>query len=200
MTHSDQINEIAAALAKAQGGMKHAKKDSANPFFKSKYADMAAVSEACRTELSSNEIAVVQTPSSTEDGRVSVTTVLMHASGQWIADTVSAKPKDDGAQALGSVITYLRRYSLASFAGVAADDDDGEAAEARGTTKPKVELTKPAGFDDWLIDMESVATEGTAALQAAWKKSAAAYRNAIDPKAWEAIKAKAAKVPEAVSA
>lgn len=199
MTHSEQINEIAAALAKAQGAMRHAKKDSANPFFKSKYADLAAVSEACRAELSSNGIAVVQTPSSTDDGRVQVTTMLVHASGQWIADTVAAKPKDDGAQALGSVITYLRRYSLASFAGVAADDDDGEAAEARH--KPvKVEPAKPAGFDDWLADMEAVADQGISALQAAWKKSSASYRSAIDPKTWDAIKTRASKVHKAVSA
>jgi hypothetical protein len=198
VTHSEQVNEIAAALAKAQGAMKNAKKDSANPFFKSKYADLAAVAEACRHELSSNGIAVVQTPSSTEDGRVSVTTLLLHASGQWITDTLSVKPKDDGAQAMGSVITYLRRYSLAAFAGVAPEDDDAEAAEGRNAPPVKAAApVKPAGFDNWLADLEAVAQEGTPALEAAWKKSKAEYRTYLtttNNAGWEALKSRAAKV------
>lgn len=147
MTTSDQINELGAALAKAQKAIKGAKKDSDNPFFKSKYADLAAVSDACREQLADNGIAVVQTPSATDDGRVSVTTMFVHTSGQWIQDTLTVKPKDDGPQAMGSVITYLRRYSLAAFAGVAPEDDDGEAAEGRREGHPgtvmRVEGPKP---------------------------------------------------------
>jgi hypothetical protein len=196
MTHSTEINEIAGALAKAQGAMKNAKKDSANPFFKSKYADLAAVCEACREQLAANGIAVVQTPSATDDGRVVVTTMLVHASGQWFADSLAVKPKDDGAQAMGSVITYLRRYSLAAFAGVAPEDDDAEAAVGRGdmkaTSAPKPVM--PGGFNDWLLDLEAVADEGTPALEAAWKKSKAEYRTYLTTNnnaVWEAMKARA---------
>ena len=198
MKHSEQINEIGAALAKAQGQVKGAKKDSANPFFKSKYADLASVSEACREALSSNGIAVVQAPTAIGD-TVYVETMLIHASGQWMAETLMGKSKDDGPQALGSVITYLRRYSLAAFAGVAPEDDDAEAAEGRKTAKPDaVKPVKPGGFDDWLADLEIVAAEGTPELESAWKKSKADYRTYLtstNSAGWEAIKAKAAQVP-----
>lgn len=194
MKHSEQINEIGAALATAQRQMKGAKKDSANPFFKSKYADLASVSAACMDALNDMGIAVVQAPSSGLDGSVSVETMLLHESGQWMSETVSGKAKDDGPQALGSLITYLRRYALAAFAGVAPEDDDAEAAEARG--KQTAKLPKPAGFDTWLTDLGAVADEGTARLEAAWKASKPEYRQyitATDPKAWEAIKTKATK-------
>ena len=202
--HSEQINEIGAALAKAQKVMKGAKRDSANPFFKSKYADLASVADACRDALSDHGIAVVQPPSSTLDGRVSVETMLVHCSGQWMSETLSVKPKDDGPQALGSVITYLRRYALAAFAGVAPEDDDAEAAEGRKDTKATpIKAVKPAGFDDWLSDLEAVADEGTPSLEAAWKKSKAEYRSYLtttNSPGWEALKAKAAKVKQAVPA
>jgi hypothetical protein len=201
--HSEQINEIGAALAKAQRVMKGAKKDSANPFFKSKYADLASVADACLDQLNDNAIAVVQSPSTLDDGRVSVETMLVHASGQWMSETLTGKPKDDGPQALGSVITYLRRYALAAFAGVAPEDDDGEAAEGRKDAKAVPMAVKPGGYDDWLADLEAVASEGTEALQAAWKKSKAEYRTHLTTThnaAWEALKARAAKAPTAVSA
>lgn len=146
MTHSEAINEIACALAKAQKAIKGAKKDSANPFFKSKYADLASVSDACREPLADHGIAVVQPPATLENGEIAVTTMLVHESGQWMRETLSVKPKDDGPQAMGSVITYLRRYSLAAFAGVAPEDDDAEAAEGRkdGKAAPGVVMTVEA--------------------------------------------------------
>jgi hypothetical protein len=140
MTHSDTINELAAALAKAQAAIKGATKDSDNPFFKSKYADLASVREACNGPLTANGLSVVQTPSTTPDGEVSVTTLLLHTSGQWIADTLTLSPKDDGPQAMGSAITYARRYALAAFTGVAPEDDDAEAAEGREVGKPLAEV------------------------------------------------------------
>lgn len=204
MKHSEQINEIGAALAKAQKVMKGAKKDSANPFFKSKYADLASVADACRDALADNGIAVVQPPSAGDDGRVSVETMLVHSSGQWMSETLTVKPKDDGPQALGSVITYLRRYALAAFAGVAPEDDDAESAEGRKDAKAApIKAVKPVGFEDWLTDMEATADDGMAALESAWKKSKPEYRNYLtttDNAGWTAIKAKAAKVPQAVTA
>lgn len=199
MKHSDSINEIATAMAKAQKVIKGAKKDSANPFFKSTYADLASVVDACRDALADNGIAVVQTPSATDDGRVSVTTMLVHGSGQWMSDALTVKPKDDGAQAMGSVITYLRRYSLAAFVGVAPEDDDGNAAEGRNNAKlAAVTKAAPKGYDDWLLDLEATALEGTDALQAAWKKSKDEYRTHLtttNKAGWEALKSKAAKIP-----
>ena len=78
--------------------------------------------------------------------------------------------------------------------GVAPADDDANAASEKPTSKPVAVKATPAGFADWLTDIEAVADQGTPALQAAWKASKADYREYIDPKAWDAIKAKAAKV------
>lgn len=202
MTHSETINEIAAALAKAQGQIEGAKKDAANPFFKSKYADLASVWDACRNALAANGLAVIQSPSA--DGmRVSVDTLLTHASGQWMAGTVSVTAKEDTPQAIGSAITYLRRYALQSFVGVAPEDDDGNAASAKGSNVKAMPAPAPKGYTDWLADLEAVADDGIDALQATWKKSKAEYRSHLtetNNAGWEAIKARAAKAPAAVTA
>jgi hypothetical protein len=134
MHHSEQINELAAALSKAQGQMTGAMKDSENPFFKSKYADLESVWDACRKPLADNGLSVVQTVSASE-GTVSVTTMLMHSSGQCIQDTLRLNPKDPTPQSLGSCISYGRRYSLASMVGVYQTDDDAEAAQGRAATR-----------------------------------------------------------------
>lgn len=128
MRTSENIADLAAALAKAQGQIHGAVKDSANPFFKSKYADLASVWEACRVPLSENGLAVIQLPS-TEGNVVKLTTRMVHASGQWVEGDVSATAKDEGPQAIGSTVTYLRRYSLQSITGVAPEDDDGNAGQ-----------------------------------------------------------------------
>jgi hypothetical protein len=125
-----EINELAAALAKAQASIKGAVKDSANPFFKSKYADLASVWDACRKPLTDNGLSVVQFPR-LANGMVEVTTMLMHSSGQFLSDDLNAEPKDTSPQGIGSTITYLRRYALAAVAGVAPEEDDGEAAQGR---------------------------------------------------------------------
>lgn len=126
--HSDTINELATALAKAQATMKGALRDSDNPFFKSRYADLASVWDACRAALTSQGIAVLQGPS-VVDGVLSVTTLLTHASGQWARSTLSTTLKDHSPQVVGSATTYLRRYGLAAMVGVAPEDDDGNAAQ-----------------------------------------------------------------------
>lgn len=143
METSQQINEIATALAKAQADIKGASKDSTNPHFKAKYADLSSIWDACRAPLSKNGIAVIQSPA-TSDGQVSITTLLAHSSGQWIKDSVAVTPVKADAQGIGSAVTYLRRYSLAAMVGVAPEDDDAESAQGRnGTTKETAEV-KPA--------------------------------------------------------
>jgi hypothetical protein len=126
MTQSPTIGALAAALAKSQGAMKAAHKDASNPFFKSKYADLASVWEACRAALAANGLAVCQII----DGEA-LTTILLHSSGEWLAGTYPIKPVKNDPQGVGSAITYARRYALAAMAGVVADDDDGEAAQGR---------------------------------------------------------------------
>ena len=130
---SASIAALAGALAKAQAKIAGATKDSLNPHFKSKYADLASIWDACRGPLSANEIAVLQ-PVSAEGPMVSVTTLLAHSSGEWIAETLVLTAVQNTPQAVGSAITYGRRYGLASMVGVAPEDDDGEASEARGAS------------------------------------------------------------------
>jgi len=140
METSQTIGKISEALAKAQGQMKPAAFDATNPHFKSKYATLTSIMESCRPALSANNIAVVQgTSIDTElPLRVSVTTLLLHSSGEFIKDTLSLRPSKDDAQGAGSTITYARRYSLASLVGVVADeDDDAEAAVGRIDKQPK---------------------------------------------------------------
>lgn len=136
MNKSESIANLAKALAAAQGDIKPAIRDSKNPFFKSTYADLASVFDACRMALADQGVAVVQ-GASAEGTRVTVTTMLVHESGEWMETALTALAKDEGSQAIGSTITYLRRYSLAAMAGVATEDDDGERGEGRATETRK---------------------------------------------------------------
>jgi hypothetical protein len=130
MQTSEAINELAAALAKAQGEITGALKDSANPFFKSRYSDLASCWDACRGALSKNGLAVTQFPETVEAVSYLVTT-LTHSSGQWMRSSLVLKSKDDTSQGMGSAITYARRYALCAVVGVAQVDDDGNAASGR---------------------------------------------------------------------
>jgi hypothetical protein len=136
---SDSVKEIAAALAKVQGSIKPALKDANNPFFKSRYADLASVWDSCREPLSTNKLAVTQLPAESEAGRVALTTMLIHGSGEWIASTCSIKLAKDDPQAAGSALTYLRRYMLSAIVGIVADDDDdGNHASGRDNASGKM--------------------------------------------------------------
>ena len=137
MNTSEQISELAAALAAAQGAMKNAVMNRTNPHFKSRYADLAAIWDAARQPLSANGLAVVQTIG---DGVLH--TRLLHTSGQWIASE-HPLPMAGRPQEIGSALTYARRYSLSALIGIAADeDDDANAAEKvhRANGKPTGEL------------------------------------------------------------
>ena len=137
---SETIGALAAALSKAQADITGALKDSSNPFFKSKYADLASCWDACRKQLAANGLSVIQTTQMTEQGLMLVTT-LAHSSGEWIAGQMPVLTKDSSPQGQGSGITYARRYALAAIVGLAQIDDDAEAAQARGKpaqTDPKV--------------------------------------------------------------
>jgi len=130
MNQSESIAALAAALSKAQASITGALKDSANPFFKSKYADLASCWDACRKPLTDNGLAVIQTIEAGE-GRAVLVTTLAHSGGEWIKSYCPILTKDDSPQALGSAITYARRYALAAMCGLAQVDDDAEAAQGR---------------------------------------------------------------------
>jgi hypothetical protein len=151
MQTSEQLNELAAALAKAQAQVRGAIKDANNPHFKSSYADLASVWDACREAITANGLSVVQAPEPGPDGAVCVTTRLMHSSGQWMEASLCCRPMKNDAQGVGSVITYLRRYALAAMVGVAPEDDDGEGASGRGKGgQPLGDITpKPVEKPEW---------------------------------------------------
>lgn len=139
MTRSDTIEALATSLALAQAEIAGANKDSENPHFRSKYADLASIWEAIRGPLTKHGLSVVQSPRLVGGGEntwlVEVETTLLHKSGQFLSDIFAVPVSRPDAQGVGSALTYARRYTLAAVVGVAPDDDDGEGAVARGSAE-----------------------------------------------------------------
>lgn len=131
------IGQLAAALAKAQAEMSNPTKDSVNPHFKSKYADLATVRDAVLPTLAKHGLSVMQLPC--ELGAApALVTVLAHSSGEWVENTVLLRATKADPQGIGSALTYMRRYTLQAVAGVAAeDDDDGNAASRPNDAAPR---------------------------------------------------------------
>lgn len=139
MRMSEQINELASALALAQAEMKNARLNKQNPHFKSRYADLSEIRDTVTPSLSKNGLAITQGLDTTDDGKLLVVTRMLHKSGQWIESRFPIS--HDKPQAMGSAITYGRRYTLSAICNIAADeDDDAEVAQSRpsyqGTQKP----------------------------------------------------------------
>lgn len=139
MNKSDSITKLAEALSAFQGELKPAKKDEVNPFFKSKYADLASIYEVIREPLAKHGLSVAQLPYVWNDDKVILTTMLLHSSGEWLSSELLVTPvKANDPQSMGSALTYARRYALGAILGVAAEeDDDAETASGRGQVKPE---------------------------------------------------------------
>lgn len=134
-TESESLGELFGALCKAQSEMEMAKNDSRNPYFKSKYADLASVVNASRKALTKNGLSVIQRVLP-NGGEVSyMHTRLCHASGEWIESKMPITPPKNDIQSIGGYMTYLRRYTYASIVGVVSvdEDDDGESVVGRET-------------------------------------------------------------------
>lgn len=137
--HTANLNELLSALAKAQGQISHAKKDKKNPFFKSSYADLASVWEACRDPLASNGLSIIQTVEGSKT-EMFLVTWLGHSSGQYIKSRLPMLLQKSDPQSQGSAITYARRYALSAMVGICADeDDDGERAMSRKSKEQVIE-------------------------------------------------------------
>ncbi len=134
MNQSPEIKQIAAALVKAQNEIKAAIKDSTNPHFRSKYADLSSVVDAVKAPLLKNGISFIQGVNDAEGG-VAVETMLLHTSGEWLSSTLRIPASKQDAQGFGSAITYGRRYGLQALCGVPAEDDDGNSATASVPTR-----------------------------------------------------------------
>lgn len=152
MTQSP-TSELAAALAKAQSAFKPLRRTSTNPYYNSRYAELSECIAACSEALQSNGLAVSQSPSYDPQAKVvTVTTLLMHTSGQWLQGELSLpaeglgkdkQPKLD-AHTIGSAITYARRYAYQAILGIAAEDDDDGNRAAHVADDPEVFQSRPA--------------------------------------------------------
>jgi hypothetical protein len=172
MKMSEKINELATALVVAQGLIQNPTKSVSNAFFKSKYADLAGVIDVCRPAFTEAGIAVIQAPSTTDDGSIAVTTTLVHTSGQWMSEQISMAidpSAKNPAQAAGSLITYLRRYSLSAFANVAQEDDDGNSLKVAEPAR-----IQPSSITDKQVQqIKSLLDEGEDGIE---EKFLAAYK------------------------
>lgn len=143
MKKSETLIEFSKAFAKTQQEMKQPLKDANNPFFKSKYVPLENVVEAITESASKNGLSFTQFPSSDEAGNVTVGTLVMHNSGEWIEyDPIKMKPVKNDPQSIGSAITYAKRYALSAIFGITSDqDDDGnEATQEKKQPKNKTKL------------------------------------------------------------
>jgi len=163
MKTSDTIAEIANALAKAQGAIDDASKTSANPFFKSKYADLAAVRAVIREPLAVNDLAIIQAPRVVEGG-AEVETMIVHKSGEFLSETLFMPAGKSDAHGYASAITYARRIGIMSLLCLASYDDDGNnAVESVKGTAPKKTPTA-----ELIRDGEAASEKGYVALTAWW--------------------------------
>jgi hypothetical protein len=140
MNKSESIKNLASALKKAQSEMGEVKFDATNPFLKNRYASLGAVIQASKDAMVNNGLSVSQPAISDEHG-VGITTLLMHESGEWLETSITLPLGEEKgksqAQVAGSIISYLRRYSLASLLNLYSDEDtDGNAPQKKTQSKP----------------------------------------------------------------
>ena len=199
---TDQINTIAAALAKAQAKMGKAIKDSNNPAFRSKYADLGSVMDACLPALNECGISVVQ-PFAMIGDKYAVETILLHESGERLSCAIPLLVNKNDMQGLGSAMTYARRYGLMCMAGIAPEDDDGNAAAKAPPPKEEPAPRRSGPTDDQIahdravIDAHAMieSAESLADLQTVWKGLSKPVQ--ADPRVIEAKdKTKAALTPK----
>jgi hypothetical protein len=183
MKMSDTIDQLATALAIAQGQIEDAAKTTKNDFYKSKYADLASVRAAVRQPFADNGLSVVQFPR-TVTGGVEVETMLLHKSGEFMAETLFMPVKHE-PHPIGSGISYARRYALMSIANLAADDDDGNAAQ---TAKPVAE-PDPNAVREIALRAKKEAEKGQEALTDFWRSLPVDDRKLLTPEALKDLKA-----------
>lgn len=137
MMQSPSLSNLGLALAAAQSVMRPALKEAINPHFKSRYADLASVWEACRDPLASNGLSVLQLLNAS-GAVVTVTTLLLHKSGEFIGSDLALTSRDATPQGIASCVTYGRRMGLSALVGVCSDDDDDG-----NSTRPKESHAPP---------------------------------------------------------
>lgn len=137
MKHSQTLSEIAPALLAAQQQIANVVRGGVNPHFKSKYATLDSVLDVCKSALNANEISFLQGAKEGTGDTVTLTTRLLHKSGEWIESDVTMRPVKADPQGVGSCITYARRYSLSAMCGVASEEDDDANAASEKPEKAR---------------------------------------------------------------
>lgn len=165
MNKSDSIKELALALSKAQGEFHNPANTAVNPFFKSKYAPLSEVINTIRPILAKYGLSIMQDDFGTGES-VTVTTTIFHSSGEWLqSGELTGKPEKNTVQAMGAVITYLRRYQLSSVLGLSSEDDtDGNETVKPDNKVPEKTKVEPA-------KLELITPEQMKALQTLISKS-----------------------------
>jgi len=192
MKTSDSITAIAPALVKAQALIEDAVKDSSNPAFRSKYADLSAVLAVIRKPMADNDLCVLQSPDRS-DGGVEVETRILHKSGEWISQSCFIPITKWDAHGMGSGITYGRRYGLMAIFCIGTEDDDGNTAVQSGPSAPVKKAAPKVNVEKVLDAGKAAAANGTDALRNWYKGLPNDERGAIDADALNVLKELAAK-------
>jgi hypothetical protein len=177
MKSSDTLTKISPALVKALSAMKGVAKDSKNPHFKNDYASLEAVIESARPVLAEHGLAFMQGLGEYVGGAMTVSTRILHESGEWIESDFQMPVGKADPQGTASASTYARRYSLMGILGLPAVDDDGEAAMTRNQPAPKPSKQEDTHGPDWpnLTNPSSITSNAA-------KKDEALVKASIDVK------------------
>ena len=189
MRCSDSVAKLAAALVAANAEVENALKNQNNPAFRSKYADLGEILRVVKPVYAAHGLTVVQMPGYDNGDVAQLESLILHESGEWISSVAGAPmpmrftkkgeelPPD--AQAMGSCITYLRRYSLAAIAQITQEDDDGNAATRRDeqaqqavlpASQELVEEVQVAVLQAARVGLDSAKPEGVLACEQAIKE------------------------------
>lgn len=163
MNKSDTITKLASALAGLQAELSPVKRNADNPFFKSEYADLAACWNHVRPLLAKHKLAIAQPIINGHDGTVTVETILLHESGEWLAGSMTIKPVKPDPQSYGSAVTYCRRFGLTSLISLAQEgsDDDGNAASDNHPAHKPAPAPAPAPEPDVVNHVEGTVEDVT---------------------------------------
>ncbi|MBP6979036.1 MAG: ERF family protein [Bacteroidales bacterium] len=151
MRTSESITAISKALIEFQGRMVKVTKDAMNPHFKNRYASLSQIIESVQKPLNECGLAVMQLPA----GDHELETILIHTSGEFIAETYRMTPQRDDPQGLGSAITYQRRYALGAILCLNIDEDDD--ATRASTPEPLLQPDRNRYYDDgreWISEAQ----------------------------------------------
>lgn len=164
MNKSESIAKLAVAMVKAQTQVGIAIKNAINPHLKNKYADLGAVWDAIAPAMKEYDLAVVQMPAPSDDGRLHLETVLLHESGEWLSNVMVMPLAKQDPQGYGAALTYARRYALAALMGVTQDDDDGARAVASQKQEIAYDWTQRIGECGSEDELKSMFTEAIKAV------------------------------------